>query len=73
MGTPVNRQRDPPTGLGITALMPTPRAIIPGTEGKTGSRERATNGTEDSGQAGYKEMFPIVTQGVLGETDTGIE
>ena len=30
---PVDRQKGPPTGLGITALTPTPRAVIPGTEG----------------------------------------
>ena len=67
---PVDRQRGPLTGLGITAPTPTPRAVIAGTEGQAGSRKREseTEGTGSSGQTGCKEM----TQGVLGETDTEI-
>ena len=32
-------QRGPPTGLGITTLTPTPRAVIPGTEIQAGARK----------------------------------
>ena len=39
-GDPIDRQRDLSRGLGIMALTPTPRAVIPGTEGKTGTRKR---------------------------------
>ena len=38
-GNPVNRQRGLLTGLGITALTPTPQAVIPGTESQAGSRK----------------------------------
>ena len=57
-GNPVDRQRDPPTGLGITALTPIPRAVIPGTEGKTGSRERARNGDRRFGTSRVQRNVP---------------
>ena len=38
-GTPVDGQRGPPKGLGITTLTPTPGAVIPVTEGQAGTGE----------------------------------
>ena len=55
---PVDRQRGPPTGLGITALTPTPRAVIPGTESQAGSRKRRLSGSEAQDRQGAKKCAP---------------
>ena len=47
-GTPVDRQRGPPTGLGITAVTPTPGAVIPGTKSQAGNGERRLGNRGDS-------------------------
>ena len=58
------------------APMPSPRAAIPRTDNKTGTRKgREAEGTGGSDQPGCREIPPRVKKGVLGEGDseTGTE
>ena len=64
-GNPVDRQRGPPTGLGITALTPTPRAVIPGTESQVGTRKRRLRNRGD------KKLGTGRVQRNVPQSDTG--
>ena len=64
-GTPVNRQRGLPTRLGIMAMTPIPRAVIPGTKSQAGSGERRL------GNRGVRKIGAGRVQRNVAKSDTG--
>ena len=65
IGTPVDRQRGPPTGLGVMALRPTPGAIILGTKSQAGTGERRL------GNRGDRKLGTGRVQRNVAKSDTG--